>query len=185
MRMPRSHYLRKTLDGLYLGSAVTGAVCLACIGALILAQIVARWFGIIVPAAEEFSGYLMAAATFLALAWTLRTSGHIRVTILIRHFSPRLRVFQEIVVLVIATLLVAYIAWSAVALARESWEFQDVSAGYLAVPLWIPQLPMAFGLVVLTIALLDEMFNVLMGCPPSYSYDNDEIHERLEQGKTQ
>jgi len=164
-------WLRNALDALYLGTAVLGAACLACIGVLILAQIVGRWFGVIVPAAEEFGGFLMAAATFLALAWTLRSGGHIRVNLLIRNFPPRLRKMQEVLVLLAATALLARIAWAAIALVIESREFEDVSAGYIAVPLWIPQLPMAAGLVILTVALLDELVVLLAGRSPSYWQD--------------
>lgn len=171
--MTRRHHslLRRTLNALYFAGAVLAAICLLAIAMLILAQVASRWFDIIVPAAEEFAGFLMAAATFLALAWTLRSGGHIRVTLLIRNFSPRFRRLQEIAVLLLAAALTARLAWSATAFVLESYEFNDVSAGYIAVPLWIPQLPMALGLVLFTVALLDELLGTLMGRSPGYTDD--------------
>lgn len=163
--------LRRMLDALYLAGAVLAAICLLAIAVLILAQVVSRWFGIIVPAAEEFAGFLMAATTFLALAWTLRSGGHIRVTLLIRNFSPRLRHAQELVVLLLAAALAARLAWAAIALVLESYEFNDVSTGYIAVPLWIPQLPMALGLMLFTVALIDELLALLAGHSPSWTND--------------
>ena len=163
--------LRKTLDGVYFGAAILAALCLALIAALVLAQVVGRWFGIIVPAAEDIAGFLMAATTFLALAWTLRSGGHIRVTLLIRNLPPRLRRAQEILVLAVATALVAVIARSSLLLVFESFEYQDVSGGYFAVPLWIPQLPMAIGLVVLAVALLDELAGVSLGRFATYEQE--------------
>ena len=166
-----AHAMRKMLDALYAGAAILAAICLALIAVLVLAQVVGRWFGIIVPAAEDVAGFLMAATTFLALAWTLRSDGHIRVTLLIRHLSPRLRRAQEILVLAVATALVAIIAWSSLLLVFESFEYQDVSGGYFAVPLWIPQMPMAAGLVLLAIALLDELANVSLGHSATYEQE--------------
>lgn len=164
--------MRRTLNALYLGGAVLAAICLLAIAVLILAQVAGRWFDIIVPGAEEFAGFLMAATAFLALAWTLRSGGHIRVTLLIRNFSPRFRRLQETVVLLLAVALSARLAWAAVALVIESYEFNDVSDGYIAVPLWIPQMPMALGLLLFTLALLDELIGLLAG--HSLSWTDDE-----------
>lgn len=166
-----AHTVRKTLDALYYGAAILAAICLALIGALVLAQVVGRWFGVIVPAAEDIAGFLMAATTFLALAWTLRSGGHIRVTLLIRNLSPRLRRAQEILVLTVATSLVAIVAVSSLLLVFESFEYQDVSGGYFAVPLWIPQMPMAAGLVLLAVALLDELVTVSLGHSATYEQE--------------
>ena len=38
-----------------------------------------------------------------------------------------------------------------------SWDFNDISTGNDATPLWIPQLAMAFGSLVLVIALVDAL----------------------------
>ncbi len=51
----------------------------------------------------------------------------------------------------------------------ESLKFNDLSAGMIAVPIWIPQSAMFAGLVILTIALIDEFVDVLKGNAPSYT----------------
>ena len=48
---------------------------------------------------------------------------------------------------------------------RESWVFGDVSQGLLAVPLWIPQLSMAVGMVLLAVALVERLLRRLTGRP--------------------
>ena len=50
----------------------------------------------------------------------------------------------------------------------HSWRFNDMSQGVIAVPLWIPQLGYAAGLVILLIAFVDELIHVLRGNPPRY-----------------
>jgi TRAP-type C4-dicarboxylate transport system permease small subunit len=154
--------VRRILDGIYRCSLALAALCLAAIAVLILAQVVGRWFGILVPAAEELAGYLMAAATFLALAYTQRSDGHIRVTLLVGRLGPRARRWQEVAVLIIMLPLSAALAWWCALLAAESFAYGDTSSGHLAVPLWIPQAPMALGLVVFTLALADELLCTLV-----------------------
>jgi hypothetical protein len=56
----------------------------------------------------------------------------------------------------------------------------------LAVPLWFPQLGYAGGLVILAIALVDEMAHVLKGNKPTYEKappaTPDEFVERIASG---
>jgi hypothetical protein len=47
----------------------------------------------------------------------------------------------------------AMLAFYAVRMVLQSHEFEEISQGVDATPLWIPQLSMAFGTVVLLIAL--------------------------------
>jgi TRAP-type C4-dicarboxylate transport system permease small subunit len=62
----------------------------------------------------------------------------------------------ELWALAIATLLAALFAFYSVRLSFQSWQFNDISTGNDATPLWIPQLAMAAGTVVLLIALVDD-----------------------------
>lgn len=160
--------LRRLLDSIYLGAAMLAAGCLAGIALLILSQVIGRWFGVLVPSAEELAGYLMAAATFLALAWTQHSGGNIRVTLAIRQLARGVRRWQEALVLLLTLLLAGVLAWSGFELVLESYEYGDVSSGHIAVPLWIPQAPMAVGLGVFVIALADELVCVLIGKAPPY-----------------
>jgi hypothetical protein len=54
-------------------------------------------------------------------------------------------------------------AWYACRLAWQSNTFHDISTGNDATPLWIPQLGMAAGTVVLAIAFVDELVLELRG----------------------
>ncbi len=51
----------------------------------------------------------------------------------------------------------ALFAYYSVRLAYQSWDFNDVSTGNDATPLWIPQLTMAAGTLVLFVAFVDEL----------------------------
>lgn len=160
--------MRRILDQIYHGAGVAAGICIVSMTLLILAQIVGRWFGIVIPSTEDFSGFLLAAASFLALAYTLRSGGHIRVTLVIGHIHGPVRHFLEGLILLLALLLAGYATWSCGYLVYESWLFEELSQGYIPVPLWIPQLPMALGLLILCIALLDELVTLLRGNEPAY-----------------
>jgi TRAP-type C4-dicarboxylate transport system permease small subunit len=135
---------------------------------MILTQIVGRWFGVIIPSTEDFSGYLLAAASFLALAYTFRSGGHIRVTLLVQLLPPSLKHNLMYLVLGIFALIAGFGAYHLCYLVYESWSFKDLSQGYIAVPLWIPQLPMALGAVLFFVALIDDIVSSLLGHIPTF-----------------
>ncbi len=125
-------------------------------------------YGFHVPSAAEFSGFLFAASSFLALACTFRRGGHIRVFLLLSRWSASVRLRIEIGCLVFAAGLSGFSAFHAFLLALDSLLFGEMSVGIVPVPLWIPQGFMALGLVVLTISVLDDLICVLAGGEPSY-----------------
>src|SRR6185369_15458553 len=112
---------------------------------------------------DSYAGYCMAAAGFLALAHTLKRGEHIRVTLLVEHLHGRAQRALELWALGISTLLAALLAFYSVRLSLQSWQFNDISTGNDATPLWIPQLAMAVGTVVLLIAFIDEWLLELRG----------------------
>jgi len=103
--------MRKFLDKLYLISGYMAGTFLTIMAILILTQIVARWFGVIVPSTEDFSGFLLAATSFMALAYTLRSGDLIRVNMFIGHIKGPVRNFIEGSVLIIGFVLVSFSAW--------------------------------------------------------------------------
>ena len=160
--------MRNFLDKLYLGSGMLAGLFIVLITLMILAQIIGRWFHIIIPSTEDFAGFFLAATTFLALAYTFRMGGHIRVTILVHLLKGRLQRFSLAATLVIFIVIIAYGTYHTGAFTYESWSFNEVSQGYIPVPLWIPQLSMVIGLTIFLIALVDDLVLVLSGKTPSF-----------------
>ena len=54
-------------------------------------------------------------------------------------------------------MLAGLLAYYSIRLAYLSFDFNDISTGNDATPLWLPQLTMALGTAVLAIALVDEL----------------------------
>ncbi|MEH6650305.1 MAG: TRAP transporter small permease [Motiliproteus sp.] len=168
--------MRSLLDKLYLASGYLSGFCIVLITLIITAQIVGRLFGFIVPSAEDFSGYALAASTFFGLAYTFRQGGHIRVTLVIQHWTRGSRYIQELMVLIFGLLLVGFMSFYAVHMVWESYIFEEVSSGYVSVPIWMPQVPVALGILMLNIAILDDVIAMLRRHTPSYKAHEGEIH---------
>ena len=155
--------MRRALDALYDGAAWAAALCMVGLLAMVLLSIAGRQLHFHLPGTDAYAGYLMAAAGFLALAHTLKKGEHIRVTLLLAALKGTPRRALEIWALAAATLLALLSAWYSCRLSWQSYTFHDVSTGNDATPLWIPQLGMAAGSVILAIAFVDELVLELRG----------------------
>ncbi|MGY8907374.1 MAG: TRAP transporter small permease [Pseudomonadales bacterium] len=168
--------MRRFLDGLYTFSGALAGLFIVAITLVILVQIVSRWMGLIVPSTDDLSGFFLAASSFLGLAYTLKKGGHIRVSLVIQRLSPSQRHGQELLVLAVGSSLAALMSWHLGYMVYESWVFEDVSVGYLPIPLWIPQSSMALGMIIFNIALIDELIGVIGGKTPCYQDHEDEFN---------
>jgi TRAP-type C4-dicarboxylate transport system permease small subunit len=148
--------VRAALDRLYNAAGVLAALFLVGTLLMVIAGIAGRLLHFNVPGTDAYAGYSMAAAGFLALAHTLKRGEHIRVTLILEHIGPGAQRAMELWALGVATLLSALFAYYSIRLSWQSWDFHDISTGNDATPLWIPQLSMALGTVVLCIAFVDE-----------------------------
>ena len=155
--------MRRLLDFLYDSAAALAALFMVGLLGMVLLSIASRQFHFHVPGTDAYAGYLMAASGFLALAHTLKRGEHIRVTLILSHLHGGARRGLEIWALTAAVLIAGLFAWFSVRLAWQSHAFNDISTGNDATPLWIPQLSMALGAVVLLIAFIDEWVQELRG----------------------
>jgi len=149
--------MRKLLDAIYNSAAALAALFLIGVLLMVLLSIFGRQFHLYVPGTDAYAGYLMAASGFLALAHTLKHGDHIRVTLLLGALSGRWKHVLELWTLVAASAVASMIAFYSCRLAWQSHVFHDISTANDATPLWIPQIAMALGTVVLAIAFVDEL----------------------------
>ncbi len=171
--------MRRFLDRLYLAAGGLAAIFVALIALLMVGQSVLREFGVRTGAVNDVVSWFCAAAAFFAMAHAFKHGDFVRVTLLLEHLSEGKRRAAEIVSLLIGTVAVGFLAWSACLFTYESWEFHDIAQGLLPMPLWIPQLSFALGSILLWIAVVDELFIVLAGRLPTYVR---EVAQRHAQG---
>jgi TRAP-type C4-dicarboxylate transport system permease small subunit len=155
--------MRRTLDFLYDGAAWLAALAMIGVLVMVLVSIVGRQVGFHLPGTDAYAGYSMAAAGFLALAHTLKRNEHIRVTLLLTKLKGKAKRALEIWALSAAVLLAGLFAYYSVRLAWQSRVLNDISTSNDATPLWIPQIAMALGTVILLVAFIDEWVLELRG----------------------
>lgn len=179
--------MRPLLEWIYRASGVAAAIFLLAIAVTVLIQVgfnaldrlaeivTGEAVGLVLPSYAEFTGYFLATATFLAAANALKAGTHIRVNLIIKRLGPKARHVTEVWCAGAGAVFTAYFTYWAGNLTIESWQFSDVSPGIIPVPIWIPQLSMVIGLLVLTIALIDECITIARGGQPSGLDEGDVV----------
>ena len=160
--------MRRTLEFLYTASGVLGAICLASIAVVMLAQAGMREVGLLLRGADDIVAWLCAASAFLALGYTFRHGELVRVGLLIDRLPTAGRRRAELLALGAAVLAVGYIFWAAASFVYESWKFDEVAQGLIQIPIWIPQLSFVLGAAIFLVAVLDEFVVLVGGGTPAY-----------------
>lgn len=109
----------------------------------------------------EYAAYMHVTAIFLGLSMTLRTGGHIQVTLLANAMPRLFRIVSTLGGLAVSgflSLALIRVAWSWGITGRSSGTVDDI-------PLVIPMSVVAFGAVLLTLQLLLRLFHILFGTP--------------------
>jgi TRAP-type C4-dicarboxylate transport system permease small subunit len=179
--------MRKVLDLLYQAGGWFAASCILVITLLVMGQVVlnlvdrlstlltGQAVGLTIPSYADFTGFFLAAASFMALAYSLREGSHIRVSLVTSRLPARLQRPMELWCLAVSAAVSLYFTWYTGKLVYESFLYNDLSPGMIAVPLWIPQAPMLCGLLLLSLAFLDELVVVWRRGKPSYSAKGESI----------
>lgn len=154
--------MRRFLDLVYLVSGALSAIFLCAILVIIVAQMVTRAAGISFPGSTDYAGYMMAAASFMAFAYTLNKGGHVRVSILLGRLHGRSRYMAELLCHAMGAVFTCVLAWYAVTMVYWSYVLGDVSQGQDASPLWIVQSPVAVGSVILALCFIDNVISMLI-----------------------
>lgn len=160
--------MKRTLDLLYGAAAWAAALFMIGTLVMILLSIAGRLLDFHVRGTDAYAGYCMAAAAFLALAHTFKRGEHIRVTLLLERFGPTVHRVLQIWSHGAGLVLAALLAWFSARLVWQSFQFNDISQGNDATPLWIPQLAMALGSLVFVIAMLENFIGVFRGHEPRH-----------------
>ncbi len=171
--------IRTLLDGLYLFAGYLAGVFLITIFLLMMTLSLGREFGINIPAGDDYAAWSMAAMAFLGLAHTFRSGELIRIGLVLERLPGGARRGVEILCLLVGTAVIGFFAWYAVHMTYDSWRFNDMSQGAVAVPLWFPQLGYSIGLTILAIAFIDELVHVLKGYAPRYEKPPAETPEEI------
>jgi len=166
--------LRRVTDIAYKTCGIVAAIALAAIAVLMLAQIIGRLFG------GGGGAFLLPTTSFLALAYAFRAGSHIRVSLVLHMLPDKARRVADLLSVGIGALLMGFFARSTWGLMQDSIRFREVSDGLLSIPLAIPQGAMFLGIAMLTLAMVEEFFNILSGRTPSFDDTRDVVMRERE-----
>lgn len=164
--------LRSFLDKLYLYAVYIAAFALLMILLIIVYNMVARWTGNTAVGATAYAGYAMATSAFFAMAYTLNQDGHIRVKMLLSKLG-KYRKWGERWCYGMGSLISIYYFYYAARGAHFSYILNDISQQDDAWPMWIPQMAMVIGTLILAIAFVDRLYQVIF-------FDYDELEKKWE-----
>jgi TRAP-type C4-dicarboxylate transport system permease small subunit len=144
------NYLKK----LYLLSGYIAAIFLIFVAIFILTGIASRLFGFYIRGLAEYSGYCMAASSFLALAFTFGEKGHIRITLFLEKANKKIKRVLELWCLSVATFFSGFLSFYFVKMLIISIDFKERSEGADEIYIWIPQTTTAIGATIFFICVI-------------------------------
>jgi TRAP-type C4-dicarboxylate transport system permease small subunit len=169
--------MRKLLNGMYSAAEILAAVCMVGVLLAVLTSILSRQLEFHVSGLDAYAGYFMASAGFLALASTLRHGEHIRVTLILNALAPAGKRRLDIAALAVGIAIAVSLAVFSTKLVLDSYTFNDISTSNDATPLWIPQLGMSIGTILLLIAFIDLFVSRIRGDESGMDAQEQQRHE--------
>ena len=130
---------------LYRLSGYIAAFFLILVATFILIGIASRIFDFYIRGLAEYSGYCMAASSFLALAYTFGENGHIRITLFLEKTKDKTRKILELWCLFVSSIFSGFLFYYFVKMLLISIKFRERSEGADEILIWIPQLSVAIG----------------------------------------
>ena len=149
--------LNNFLYKIYKFSGYIAAFFLILVATFILVGISSRIFGFYIRGLSEYSGYSMAASSFLALAYTFGEKGHIRITLFLEKSKENFRKLLEIWCLFVATIFSGFLSFYFVKMLIVSIKFGERSEGADEILIWIPQLTVAIGSTIFFICIIHNL----------------------------
>jgi TRAP-type C4-dicarboxylate transport system permease small subunit len=138
--------------------AVGGALIVCSMTGLITVDVLGRYlFDRPTYIADELSGYMLVAITFLGLACTQKAGKHIEITAIIGWLPRKLQVYIKLVTLAVAMGYFTWFTWATSSPVIQNFSMKSTSLTFLHTPLWIPYLLIPIGSVMLVLQLLVDI----------------------------
>ena len=154
--------LDKSLNSLYRYSGYLASFFLILILVFIVIGIASRLFGFYIRGLTEYSGYSLATASFLALAYTFNENGHIRITLFIEKAKGKLLSFLTIWSLALSTFFSGFLAFYFIKMWIVSIQLEERSQGADEILLWIPQTGVAIGSIIFFVCITHNFLKLFI-----------------------
>ncbi len=154
----RDFFLFRWIDYTSEFGGVVGTACMLAVTLMIVFEVVMRYvFSAPTTWVGEMSIYMSMGIGFLGLAYALKDDGHFSITLLVDRLSPknrlRLKVFTDFVAMLYSCIFI----YKGIAMARFSYDIGDVSTGLMEIPLWIPNMLVPLGGLLLALQFVNKL----------------------------
>ncbi|MGE0699919.1 MAG: TRAP transporter small permease subunit [Hyphomicrobiaceae bacterium] len=136
------------------GAAVLSGVAIVAILVLVCAEVVLRQLNRSLQVVDEIGGYLNAGAVFLALAYTLREGGFIRMELVYDNLKGRIKQAVRWFIVTTGLVYVAVLLYFTVIHVTYLYAKDVRAVSVIETPEWIPQSVAIIGLAVLLLQLV-------------------------------
>ena len=154
--------LDRFLNSLYRYSGYVASFFLILILVFIVTGIASRIFGFYIRGLAEYSGYSLATASFLALAYTFNENAHIRITLFLERAKGKLLKFLTIWSLSVSTFFSGFLAFYFIKMWVVSIQLVEISQGADEILLWIPQTGVAIGSIIFFVCILHNFLKLFI-----------------------
>ncbi len=146
--------LNQIIDRLLDFSGLMAGLLIASIGFIVTIGTIFRYFSYPLHWVEPISIYFFIASSFMGAAYAMKKGEHIRVDILISNLSHRNRDLLDIFTSVIALLFSLLLMWKGCEMVFRTFSSGQKDLSLLEIPLWIPQLFVPLGGLLLSLAII-------------------------------
>lgn len=136
-----------------------GSLFLILMMALIVANIIYRLFGHVIPGSYELSELLIVVAASFAIGYAALQGSHVLVKIVVSRFPQRAHALVSAIMSLICLCVWAAVAWTSVSILSERWLEETTSI--LEVPVLPVRFVWLFGLLLLCLVYLMHMFSAI------------------------
>jgi TRAP-type C4-dicarboxylate transport system permease small subunit len=147
-----------------IGAAFAGVGVIVSV-ALVVIGVIGRYIlNMAIIFIDEYTSYLLVLTTFMGLAYTLRTNGHIDVDLVVRLLPLRVKKWIRLTTSLLALALTVLLTIQTWQKTWDSFRIGSIATSPLETPLYIPQLfiPIGFGMMGLSlIAYIVRMVSTL------------------------
>jgi len=158
------HCLAKAVRGFNILTGYLSAVIIVVTSLIIVYGVVMRYaFETPLDWGLEMSVFLLIIATFMSAAYTQLQRGHVTIEVLEHLLSARANRWRYLIGDILSLVFCVFVAWNAWSFFHEAFEDGRVTDSTWGPRLWIPYVFMAIGLTALSLQLLVQIGDALIG----------------------
>jgi len=144
----------KFISAICRASGVISGLLLFSSAVVITIEVVARYLGSPTSWGQDMAILLVIVGAFLSPAGVMLDDGHVRVDVFTGRLSEKAQKRLVRVTLALSTIYAIVLIWTGADLAWQSYDFGLMTTGLLRVPMWISQVALPIGALLLFGAMI-------------------------------